>query len=156
MLGSLNGALPISLTIDSPVQVVGKQPIYRITNASPKAQTYWSSSKDGVSTGELRAAYGQTIEDNGSLEVVGGVWTDANVGRWRKEVEVPNADGSTSTAEVYFTVVPAQTTQAPVLNTQASFFSTPLFKLGGYDVTPLTVIGAGAALWFAKQMKIIK
>jgi hypothetical protein len=57
-LGYLGAALPVSFVINSPVQYVGKQPTYRISNATPGAQVYWSSYKDGKDTGEVRAAYG--------------------------------------------------------------------------------------------------
>lgn len=155
-LGYLAGPLAIGLSIDSPTQVVGKQPTYRITNASPGAQTYWSSEKDGKSTGELRAAYGNAIEANGSLEITGGNWRTDDVGQWRKEVEIANPDGTTSNASVYFTVLPQQSASAPVINTSSDFFSNPLFYLGDFAITPKT-IGLGVlAIWGAKQLRLIK
>lgn len=156
MLGYLTGALPITLTIDSQIQVVGKQPTYRITNATPGAQTYWSSEKDGKSTGELRAAYGNAIEANGSLEITGGNWRTDDVGNWRKEVEIANPDGSVSTASVYFQVVPAQSVQTPVINSNSSFLSTPLTYLGDFAVTPLTIGFVVGGVWLAKQLRLIK
>lgn len=156
MLGYLNAALPISLSIDSPTQIVGKQPTYRITNASPGAQVYWSSEKDGKATGELRAAYGNVIEANGSLEITGGNWRTDDVGNWRKEIEIANPDGSVSTASVYFQVIPQQATVAPVINTGSDFFSNPLFYLGDFAITP-KVIGLGVlGIWGAKQLRLIK
>lgn len=157
MLGSLNGALPIGLSIDSTTQIVGKQPTYRIVNASPGAQVYWSSEKDGNATGELRAAYGQTIEANGSLEITGGNWRQEDEGRWRKAVEIPNPDGTVSEASVYFQVLPAQAAAPiPVVNTGSSFFQTPLTYIGDFAITPLTVGWALGGVWLAKQLRLIK
>lgn len=155
-LGSLNGALPIILTIDSPTQIVGKQPTYRIQNASPGAQVFWSSEKDGKSTGELRAAYGNVVEANGSLEITGGNWSTDNVGNWRKEVEIQNPDGSVSTASVYFQVVPAQSASVPVINSNSSFLQTPLTYIGDFAITPMTVALGLGGVWLAKQLRIIK
>lgn len=156
-LGSLNGALPIGLSIDSGAQIVGKQPTYRITNATPGAQVYWSSEKDGKATGELRAAYGDVIESNGSLEITGGNWRTDDVGNWRKEIEIANPDGSVSTASVYFQVLPAQAAASiPVVNTGAGFFQTSLFNIGDFQVTPLTVALTLGGVWLAKQLRLIK
>ncbi len=158
MLGSLTGVLPITLTIDSPVQVVGKQPTYRLQNARPGAAVQWSSYQNGVDTKEFLATYSDTIGANGSLEVTGGNWRDADIGQWLKEAAVQNEDGTWSRAVVGFQVVSAAQAQpqTPVLNTGSSFFSNPLFYLGDFAVTP-TTIGLGVlALWGAKQLRLIK
>lgn len=156
-IGWLGAALPIGLSIDSTAQIVGKQPTYRIVNASPGAQTYWSSYKDGKDTGEVRAAYGQTIEANGSLEITGGNWTDNDIGTWQKEVEIANPDGTVSRAVVVFQVLPAQAAvQTPVINTSSNFFSTPLTYIGDFAITPTTVLLAVGAIWGAKQLRLIK
>lgn len=157
-LGWLGTALPISLSINSPVQVVGKQPTYSIVNATPGAQTYWSSYKDGKDTGEVRAAYGQTIEANGSLEITGGNWSSNDIGVWMKEVEIPGPDGALSRAQVVFQVVPAAAAQpqAPVINTGSSFFQTPLTYIGDFAITPVTVLLGVGGVWLAKQLRLIK
>ena len=158
MLGSLTGVLPITLSIDSPVQVVGKQPTYRIQNARPGAAVQWSSYQNGVDTKEFLATYSDTIGVNGSLEVTGGNWRDADIGQWLKEAAVQNEDGTWSRAVVGFQVVSAAQAQpqTPVLNTGSSFFSNPLFYLGDFAITPGT-IGIGlVGLWAAKQLRLIK
>lgn len=157
-LGYLTGTLPISLSINSPVQVVGKQPTYRISNATPGAQVYWSSYKDGKDTGEVRAAYGQTVEANGSLEITGGNWRTDDVGVWQKEIEIQNPDGTVSRAVIAFQVVPESAAQTPVVagSQGGSFFSDPLFFVGNYGVTPGTLLLGFGALWGLKALKIIK
>lgn len=154
MLGYL-AAISTSLSIDSPTQIVGKQPIYRIVGALPGAPVYWSSEKDGKATGEVRNIWG-TVDANGTLEITGGNWRTEDVGNWRKEIEIANPDGTTSNASVYFTVIPQQAAVAPVINTGSDFFSNPLFYLGDFAITP-KVVGLGViALWGAKQLRLIK
>lgn len=157
-LGYLGAVLPISLSIDSGYQVVGQQPTYRIANASPGAQIYWSSYKDGRDTGEVRAAYGDTVGNNGSLEIKGGAWTDANVGVWQKEIEIANPDGSISRAAIQFQVVPESATQAPIVSGAqgGSFFQDTLFTVAGFNITGTTVILALGGIWAAKALKLIK
>jgi hypothetical protein len=157
-LGYLGATLPITLSIDSPVQVVGKQPTYRIQNARPGAAVQWSSYQNGVDTKEFLATYSDTIGANGSLEVTGGNWRDADIGSWLKEAAVQNEDGTWSRAVVGFQVVSAAQAQpqTPVINTGSSFFQTPLTYLGDLAVTPITVGLAVGAVWLAKQLRLIK
>ena len=155
MYGLGLGSISTSLTIDSPVQIVGKQPVYRIQGGLPGAPVFWSSELNGKPTGEVRNIWG-TVEANGTLEITGGNWRTEDVGNWRKEIEIPNADGTTSNASVYFQVVPQQTAQSPVINTSSDLFSNPLFYLGDFAVTPKW-IGLGViGIWAAKALKIIK
>lgn len=142
----LNGALPISLQINSPTQLVGQQPTYRIANATPGAQVLWSSYLNGQDTHEVMASYGQAIEANGSLEIAGGNWRDSDVGVWQKEITITNPDGTVSRAAVTFQVVQPQAASVPIVNTGADFFSTPLFNLGSFEVTPV-VLGVGLVVW---------
>lgn len=152
----LNGALPISLQINSPTQLVGQQPTYRIANAIPGTDVVWDSFKNGVATGEGPAAYGHVIGANGSLEVAGGNWRDEDIGRWIKKIEIRNPDGTLSEAIVGFDVIPAQSTQVPIVNTGADFFHTSLFDIGGFEVTPTTLLLALGGIWAAKQLRLIK
>ena len=150
-------ALPIGLSIDSGTQIVGKQPTYRIVNATPGAQVLWSSKKNGTATGEVRASYGDTIQGNGSLEIAGGNWRDDDIGTWIKEIEIQNPDGTIQQAYVMFQVVaPASVNQAPVLNTNSGFFSQPLTYIGDFAITPTTALLAIGAIWGAKQLRLIK
>lgn len=157
-LGYLTAALPVSFSVNSPVQVVGKQPTYRISNATPGAQVYWSSYKDGKDTGEVRAAYGHVIEANGSLEITGGNWRTDDVGFWQKEIEVHSPDGTISRGQVAFQVVPESAAQAPLVTggQGGSFFQDTLFTVAGFNVTGTTVVLALGGIWAAKALKLIK
>ena len=157
-LGYIGASLPVSFTVNSPVQIVGKQPTYRISNATPGAQVYWSSYKDGKDTGEVRAAYGHTIEANGSLEITGGNWATGDVGIWQKEIEVHSPDGTISRGQVAFQVVPETAAQPAIVQGSqgGSFFSDTLFTVGGYNVTGSTLVLALGGLWAAKALKLIK
>lgn len=157
-IGWLGAVLPITLSIDSPVQVVGKQPTYRIQNARPGAAVQWSSYQNGVDTKEFLATYSDVIGANGSLEVTGGNWRDADIGQWLKEAAVQNEDGTWSRAVVGFQVVSAAQAQpqTPVINTSSNFFSQPLTYIGDFAITPTTVLLAVGAIWGAKQLRLIK
>ena len=157
-LGYLTAALPVSFSVNSPVQYVGKQPTYRISNATPGAQVYWSSYKDGKDTGEVRAAYGHSIEANGSLEITGGNWSAGDVGYWQKEIEVHGPDGTIGRGQVAFQVVDPATVENPVVTggQGGSFFQDTLFTVAGYNVTGATVILALGGIWAAKALKLIK
>ena len=151
--------LPMSLSINSQIQFVGKQPTYQISNARPNAQVQWSSYKNGVDTKEFLAGYGgQTIGSNGSLEVTGGAWTNNDVGDWLKEALVQNEDGTWSRAVVAFRVLDPATVESPVVTggQGGSFFQDTLFTAFGYNVTGTTVILALGGIWAAKALKLIK
>lgn len=152
--------LPMTLSINSQLQLVGSQPVYRLSNARPGAQIQWSSYKNGVDTKESFAAYeSQTVGPNGSVEITGGAWTAANVGDWLKEALVANEDGSWSKAVVAFRVVdPASQPQAPIVSGSqgGSFLTDPLFSVAGYGVTPGTLLGVFVGLYALKSLKLIK
>lgn len=153
-LGWLGAALPISLSINSPIQVVGQTPTYRISGAPPGAQVTWTSFKDGVATGEDMAGYsGQVVESNGTVELTGGAWTADNVGQWIKQVRIAAPDGAVSQAVVMFSVVPASGQGgAPPVATGGSFLSNPLFYLGEFAITPGVLLGAAVAAWAFKSV----
>ena len=145
-LGDLGEALPISLTINTPYQIVGGKPVYTLIGAPPGVTVYWSSWKDGTETGELTSSYGQTVEANGTAKLEGGAWTDAQVGTWTKIATVQTPDGQNHTAMVQFRVSPtAPATGTVPAATGTDFFSTPLFYLGSYGITPI-IAGVGGFL----------
>lgn len=152
-------ALPLQLTIDSQIQQVGKAPIYTLIGAPPGATVLWESYKDGAALPEFNTSYGQIVEPNGTIKLTGGNWTDADLGVWIKEVLVQDSAGNNNRALVQFRVVPATNSAATTPSTPPSgasgsdWFSTPLFELGGFEVTPI-VAGLGlAALYFVTKKK---
>lgn len=141
-LGLLAGALPLTLSIDNPYQVVGGKATYRLAGAPPGATVMWTSFKNGKETGELRATYGQTVEANGTLELTSEAWRTDDVGNWVKQIEVIDEAGKSTTAYVAFTVTEAA---APASNTPSPYQQAPSnvwFTIGDFAVTP----GIGIAL----------
>ena len=122
MFPSLLGALGLAFTTDKHSYAVGDAPIYRITGAVPGSVIAWTSYKNGQPTGEYNANYGQTVDANGTAELTGGAWTDADKGQWQKELVVIAPDGTISNATISFSVTgaaaanPAPTQQAGALD----------------------------------------
>jgi len=151
----LGDALPLSLTIDTPYQVVGGAPKFTLIGAPPGATILWSSYKDGVATAEFNASYGQAVEANGTSRLDGGAWTDADIGTWTKEVLIQSPDGTNNRAMVQFRVsaAPSSTSGGTVPQPVGSFWENPLFSIGDFQVTP-AVAGIGlAALYFFTKKK---
>lgn len=156
-LGSLAGPLPIAMTIDTPRQRVGQVPIYRIQGAPPGADIIWTSFKNGTATGEVRAAYGDKVEANGTAELKGGPWTADHVGEWLKQIEVADVQGNSYLGIVRFIVEPdvaAAQPGAPIYAPQAGggFLDTELFALGTFSVTPGTLLGVAVAVYAFKAL----
>ncbi len=103
MLGAL-GAIAMTLEMDKKSYLVGEQPIYTLKAAIPGSRVLWASFKDGQPTGEYQADYSQVIDVNGTAQLTGGAWTDAQVGRWEKQALVIAPDGGQSLAQVFFNV----------------------------------------------------
>lgn len=152
----LSAALPMTLSINSPYQIVGSKPTFRLIGATPGATVYWSSYKDGKPTGEYNASYGQVVEPNGTVELEGGQWTENDIGTWMKEVLIQSPDGVNSRAMVQFAVSPAAAASTNGAGTQAASggFSNIIsgsFNLAGYQIPNLVPIGIGAYLLFFKR-----
>lgn len=153
----LSAALPMTLSINSPYQIVGSKPTFRLIGAAPGAVVFWSSYKDGKQTGEHNASYNQTVEPNGTVELEGGQWTENDIGTWIKEVLIQSSDGTINRAIVQFAVSPAAAASASAgAGTQATAggFSNIVsgsFNIAGYQVPNLVPIGIGAYLLFFKR-----
>lgn len=148
----LSSALPMSLSINSPYQVVGSKPTFRLIGAAPGAVVFWSSYKDGRQTGEHNASYNQTVAANGTVELEGGQWTEQDIGTWIKEVLIQSSDGTINRAIVQFAVSPAaaaSTSAGAGTQAAAGGFSNIIsgsFNVAGYQVPNLVPIGLAA--WF--------
>lgn len=143
-LGYLGAAIPISLQIDSPYQVVGKKGTFKIIGAPPGSKVFWSSYKDGVSTGELNAAYeGQVIEPNGTAALE-TTWAPEHVGNWIKEILVQDAAGQNYTAMVQFVVLPAESTAPTAAPAPQQSFWDKGFDIGGTHIPVWVPIAVGA------------
>jgi len=148
----LGEALPLSLTIDTPFQTVGGKPTFKLIGAPPGAAVYWSSYKDGVSTGEYNSGYGQKVESNGTASLVGGEWKAADAGNWIKEVLVQDGDKN-YTAMVQFRVGgAAPAAGSPPPSSGGNFLTDPLFSIGDFEITGgILLIGIGAFFLLKKK-----
>lgn len=86
LLASAVQAVPpvrVTAITDKALYRVGDAPVYTV-KGPPNAEALWSSSLDGIETGEIDVDYGQGTDGDGALTVVGGVWTSADIGTWIK------------------------------------------------------------------------
>lgn len=154
-LRGLGDALPISLTIDTPYQVVGGKPKFTLIGAQPGATIYWSSFKDNQATAEYNASYGQTVGANGTAVLEGGAWTAADAGRWSKEILIQTPDGQNVRAKVDFIVSdPAASTGTGSTSSSSSAgnFLTQTFQVAGQDIPYwIPIAGVGAYLLFGRR-----
>lgn len=144
----LNGAIPITMRIDNPVQRVGEKGRYLIIGAPPNADIYWSSYKDGVATGELNASYGHKTEANGTASIdMGAPWSADQVGSWIKEILITDANGQLYTAMTTFSVYPAITAAAttPANASQTGGFLSQSFDVAGISIPVWAPLAAVAA-----------
>ena len=94
-------ALPVAVVTDRTQYRVGEYMTYTVTGP-PNAPIYWSSWRNGVSTGEVTAFYGHFTGADGRFMASGvGPWSAANTGAWIKRVSVGGY-----TSQVAFDVVP--------------------------------------------------
>ena len=155
-LRGLGAALPLSLRINTPYQLVGSKPTFTLIGATPGATVFWSSYKDGTPTGEYNASYGQVVEANGTVELEGGQWTENDIGTWLKEVLIQSPDGTNNRAMVQFAVSPVAAASTSGAGTQATAggFSNIIsgsFSLAGYQIPNLVPIGLAAYLIFKRK-----
>jgi len=62
--------------------------VYVIKGAPSNSTILWSSWKDGVSTGEVDASYGQRTDSFGNWAATAGPWTENLIGAWKKQARV--------------------------------------------------------------------
>jgi Peptidase family M23 len=92
-----------TLSMDKSTYLVGEAPLYTVRNAAPDAPIYWSSTRNGVSTGESNAFYGHYTDADGNFTAYGGTWQDTHTGTWTKTVSI---GGRTSTFQFSVIVSP--------------------------------------------------
>lgn len=76
------------LSIGNDVFAPGETPTYSIQGASANTPIYWSSWKDGTSTGEVDVNYGETTDDSGNWTSSKGPWSAADSGIWIKQANI--------------------------------------------------------------------
>ena len=153
--------MPMVLSVNPVTQAVGYATIFSITGGPPNAEIAWSSTLNGVPTGEDHAMYaGQVTDANGNWSASGGNWPASMAGEWEKIAYVYPPDGTPPwTAHVSFRVVagqgaPPQTlpTGTPPPTNTGQPGGSPLsgtFNIGGYQVPKVAAyITIGAAVLF--------
>lgn len=141
----------LGLGINKTQFLVGDAPTYVITGAAPNTPVLWSSTKNGIGTGETQSNYGQVTDANGNLTGSGGAWTSNDLGTWTKTATVGNENFT-----VTFSVVPLTATTAaagnwypyyslPGSRAAAPAASASTINIAGYDI-PSWVVYAGGLL----------
>ena len=141
LLGAL-GVISLDLETDKSSYAVGEKPTYTITGAIPRSRIAWSSWKDEEPTSEYLTEYAQVVGANGTLEIEGAAWVEADVGRWQKEILViaPNTT-ETHRAQVFFVVRSAVAVGKPPVSAGGLFDQR--ISLFGYDLPLVGVLAAG-------------
>jgi hypothetical protein len=94
------GAAAATLTVDRPSPMIGESTVYQITGAPANSEILWSSWKNGVSTGEVDADYGQATDAHGNWNALAGPWPAGQVGSWVKQATIAGTQTSVSFAVV--------------------------------------------------------
>jgi hypothetical protein len=102
-MNGLRGLGALQLSLNSFTQYTGQPPTYTITGAQPNADIYWSSLKNGESTGEVRSFYGHKTDGNGNWSATTGPWPPGLEGNWWKTAHVGDESST-----VQFQILAAQ------------------------------------------------
>jgi Ricin-type beta-trefoil lectin domain len=84
-----------TVAVNSSAYFVGQAPTYTVTG-TPNSPIYWSSTKNGVSTGESDAFYGHYTDGNGNWSGGAAAWTAGDVGFWTRSVRIGTQSGTAS------------------------------------------------------------
>ena len=145
----------LNLGINKTQFLVGDAPNYVITGAAPNTPVLWTSTKNGLATGENQSNYGQTTDANGNLTGSGGVWTSNDIGTWTKTATVGNENFT-----VTFAVVPLSASSSGASGQLIPYYSLPGQRVSsaaaasdninvfGYNVPRIPFYIAVAALAF--------
>ena len=110
----------INLGINKQAFFVGDAPNYVITGAAPNTPVLWTSTKNGLPTGENQSNYGQTTDANGNITGSGGIWTSNDIGVWTKTATVGNENFTVS-----FSVIPLGATTTTASGQLIPYYSLP-------------------------------
>jgi hypothetical protein len=144
----------ITLRTDKQAYLVGDAPIYQILGGAPNATIVWTSFKNGGASGEYQVSYGQSLDAEGKGVFTSQPWKEEDVGYWEKQVVLGNPDGTTSLAQVFFTVSKPAPTGSTTPAAEPSFFDKE-FDILGQKISGGMLLG-GAALGFVLLMSTMK
>lgn len=99
----------IIVTTNKPIYEIGdSSTVYTISGAQPNSPIYWSSWKDGVSTGETLAFYGHYTDGNGKVTLATNTaWAASQRGFWKKQATI-----GAKSSYITFYVIPKLTVNA--------------------------------------------
>jgi hypothetical protein len=143
--GRARGLGALDLLINKSTFVVGEAPGYSISGAAINAPVLWSSTKDGLPTGENQSDYGHKTDAVGVWAGPGGNWTVDQAGQWTKTVKVGD-----ETDTVSFQVLPSPADPKPTVQYVTvpgkSLFSGDTIDLFGWQLSKTTVLVGGAII----------
>lgn len=84
-----------TVAVNSSAYFPGQVPTYTVTG-TPNSAVYWSSTREGASTGEVNAFYGQYTDAGGRWSGNGAPWGAGDVGVWTKSVKVGTQSATTT------------------------------------------------------------
>lgn len=149
----------LDLTINKSNFLVGEAPGYSVSGAAINAPILWSSTKNGLPSGENLSDYGHKTDAMGVWSAPGGNWTTDQVGQWTKSVKVGD-----ETDTVLFSVLSqggaqhvtpgsgTAVTPAPKVVDEPGFFDGDV-DLFGYRIPKLAAYGGGALLAYLLFIK---
>src|SRR5215470_12939680 len=141
------GDIGVSIGSDKSAYYVGDTPMFSIIGAKPRSQVLWSSFLNGQEF-EYDVDRGDTIGPNGTAQLYGAPFTSDDVGTWQKQITINAPDGTSSIAQVMFSVSPIPVAVgAPV---PTSFFDQSLNK-GGAQIPVWLLLGGALAILFLKK-----
>ncbi len=142
----------LSLAMNKSNFLVGEAPGYSIAGAQAAQPVFWSSTKNGLPTGENLSGYGHTTDAQGVWAGVGNQWTNEQQGAWTKTATVGG-----ESATVAFQVMPQSggqptTTGTPVIVQTTTPAAQPTtngwltgdFDFGGYKIPKVAAYAAAA------------
>lgn len=99
----------IIVTTNKPIYEIGdSSTVYTISGAQPNSPIYWSSWKNGVSTGETLAFYGHYTDANGKVTLATNTaWGVSERGFWKKQATI-----GAKSSYITFYVIPKLTVNA--------------------------------------------
>lgn len=155
--GRARGLGALDLQINKGIFSVSEAPFYTVTGAAPDAAVLWSSTRDGLPTGETLTDYGHRTDGVGVWSQAGGNWTIDHIGQWTKTVKV---GGETDT--VAFQVLPVPGVASPAVQTVTVPGATQVpvapaddtIELFGYQLPRMAVyIGGGLLAYLLLRKK---
>ena len=151
--GRARGLGALDLLINKTNFTVGEAPGYSVSGAGINAPILWSSTRNGLPTGENLSDYGHKTDGVGVWGGAGGNWTIDHTGQWTKTVKVGE-----ETDSVVFQVLPSPSDPRPTVQyvtvPGAAQANSDTIDLFGYQLPKMAVyIGAAIGAYLLLKKK---